>query len=683
MKRVGLELKDVRFSYQIEGHRVPALNGIDLRVYEGEMVAIQGPSGSGKSTLLYLLGCMLKPDSGEIRVRGADVLKFDDIELAYFRNRELGFVFQQFHLLPATDVLTNILLPTHYPLEAADSGGIDLRARAIALAERLGLGTRIDHRTQQLSGGQQQRVAIARALIRDAPIILADEPTGNLDSNTSKEILKLLRELNREGKTIVIITHDGEVANACDRVIWVRDGRVDVRAGDQTPTSMSPGARASQVPEPEPPPPARPKLKPLSLGALLRESFPRAWENLQRNRLRSALTMLGVVVGVASIVAMLTLGGFTKEKILQSYASLGVNTLVFFADPNWSMKASDRPPTSFKFLNLERDVWPLQQVFPEIVRLSPVYQSWGHSAIFGGRMVQNEIAINGVSEDALAIMRRGLATGKALDRFHVQNRSSVCVVAFDLAQRLFQRENPVGEAIQITIDETSFSCMVIGVAEPVFSKSNNGGLQIWLPYTAFINLPFHWYRRNLTDLMIEVRPGADAEVTGKKLQAFFQKRYGKSGVFRASSDTVLVAQMKRFLNLFTLLLVSIAALSLVVGGMGITNMMLVSVNERFREIGLRKALGASHSAIRQLFFAESLFLCGMAGVCGLALGFAAYEILIYLGARVIPDLKFEWVFNPTAFLISFVAIGITGLLSGLGPALRAEKLQVIEALRSE
>ncbi|MBX3022211.1 MAG: ATP-binding cassette domain-containing protein [Bdellovibrionales bacterium] len=673
MKPLALELDDGYFSYKVEGHSVPALNGVTLSIADGEMVAIQGPSGSGKSTLLYLLGCMLRPDRGTIRVQGEDIRTLDDVQLAYFRNRQLGFVFQQFHLLPAADVLTNILLPTNYPLEVGVASGAADKERAIQLATQLGLGDRIHHKTQQLSGGQQQRVAIARALIRDAPVLLADEPTGNLDSNTSKEILKLLRQLNNEGKTIVIITHDAEVAAQCDRVIWIRDGKV--QNPEDNPAPRPHATRAADVPD----------LPPLNISTLFRESLPRAWDNLKRNRVRSALTMLGVVVGVASIVAMLTLGTFTKEKILQSYASLGVNTLLLHARPNWMMKAVDRPPTSFNFLNMERDVLPLQEVFPEVVSLSPLYSSWGNSAVFGGRSIENEASVIGVNEHALGITRRPLAAGAPIGEFHVKNRSSVCVIGFEIAQRLFLRQNPIGEVLQVGVEDTSFSCTVIGVSKPVFSKETRfkPDLQIIVPYTAYVNLPFYYYHRQLGQVLFEIDSGSDIEEASKKIRAFFQKKYGKSGIFRADSDSVLVAQMKRFLNLFTLLLVSVAAISLVVGGMGITNMMLVSVNERFREIGLRKAMGASHSAIRQLFFAESLFLCGIAGLTGLLVGFAAYQLLIYAGTRVIPDLKFEWVFNPWAFVISFAAIVVTGVLSGLGPALRAEKLQVIEALRSE
>jgi len=397
------------------------------------------------------------------------------------------------------------------------------------------------------------------------------------------------------------------------------------------------------------------------------------------------LTMLGVVVGVASILSMLTLGTFTKEKILASYATLGVNTLMFYADPNYLMKAVDRPPNTFNALDLERDVRPLQKIFPEFKSISPWFTSHRHSAIYAGRSVNEEVSVLGVNEHGLPITRRELAVGSGILPYHVENKSSVCVIGFQLAEKLFLRQRPLGEVIQVAVDELTFSCTIVGVSKPVFSRASWGkpDLQVIVPYTYFLTLPLYNHYRQLRDIVLEVDGTGDVEQAGKNLQAFFTKRYGKSGNFRASSDSVLVAQMRRFLDLFTMLLVSIAALSLIVGGMGITNMMLVSVNERLREIGLRKALGASHSAIRQLFFAEALFLCALAGLFGIVVGFIGYELLIYLGSKLIPDLEFQWVFNPLALGISFVAIVITGVLSGLGPAVRAERLQVIEALRSE
>jgi macrolide transport system ATP-binding/permease protein len=670
-RRIALELADVHYAYDVEGRPVPALRGISLRVAEGEMVAIQGPSGSGKSTLLYLLGCMLNPDQGKVKILGQDVSRLSDKEKAYFRNRRLGFVFQQFHLLASRDVLNNILLPASYPLEAPGPKE-DFVGRARKIAARIGLTERLDHKPHQLSGGQQQRVAIARALIRDAPIILADEPTGNLDSKSSAEILQLLRELNREGKTVVIITHDRDVAEKCDRTIWIRDGRVEGQdpLGDEVEGDIAV--------EPIP-------LKRLGLWNLLRESMPQALDNVWRNRTRSALTMMGVVVGVASVLSMLTLGSFTKAKILQSYATLGINTLQFYAYPEWSIKAKDLSGPRFYALNVDRDLVPLTEIFPEIRRVAPSFSDGMYSVIYGGRSIQNEVMVAGGNADTFPITQREIVMGTGIQPFHVQNRSSVCVIGFEIAERLFSQQNPIGEPIQVATDEANFSCVVIGVAKPTFSKERRfkPDLEVTVPYTVFLSLPIGFWQRSLREMVLEVEDGYDVEETGRKLQAFFEKRYGKSGRFRASNNTVLVAQMKRFLTMFTLLLGCIAAVTLVVGGMGITNMMMVSVNERLREIGLRKALGASHQAIRQLFFAESLFLCLSAGLIGLVSGFITYQFLIYAGSRFIENLKYEWVFNPAAFLVAFVAILLTGVLSGLGPALKAEKLQVIEALRAE
>lgn len=671
MKQPAFELRDVHYSYRLHGQSVPALRGMNLTIQQGEMVAIQGPSGSGKSTLLYLLGCMLDADRGLIRILGHEVGRLGDREKAYFRNRQLGFVFQQFHLLTSRDVLGNIVLPASYPLESPGPKK-DYRARAKAIAERLGLGERLSHKPQELSGGQQQRVAIARALIRDAPVILADEPTGNLDSKSSEEILNLLKELHCEGKTVVIITHSKEVAAQCQRTIWIRDGQV-VEGEDRTsPVAVE---RAFDFP----------RLTGLGFWNLLRESLPQALDNLWRNRTRTLLTMMGVVVGVASVLSMITLGTFTKDKILQSYATLGINTLAFNAYPNWALQAKDVQGPMFQSLNIDRDMKPLPKIFPEIRRIAPHYADGMYSAIYSGRSIQNEILVTGINEDTFPITRRELAMGSPIQPFHVRNKSSVCVIGFEVAERLFQRQNPIGEPIVVAVDEANFSCVVIGVSKPMYAKERRfrPDLEVSVPYTYFLSLPVGWWQRGLREMLIEVDASADVEMTGKKLQAFFEKRYGKAGRFSASSNTVLVAQMRRFLTLFTVLLGCIAAVTLIVGGMGITNMMLVSVNERLREIGLRKALGASNQAIRQLFFAESLFLCFTAGLFGLGMGVLAYQGLIYTGSQFMENLRYEWVFNAWAFIIAFVAILLTGILSGLGPAVKAEKLQVIEALRSE
>ena len=326
-----LEVDNIEFSYSSEHQTTPVLRGCSFQVAAGEMVAIQGPSGSGKSTLLYLLGCMNHAQTGKIRIAGSDITRLSSDAAAIFRNRHIGFVFQQFHLLPKATALQNITLPSVYPIEFAAAPAHQVQRRGRELATLLGLGDRVDYLPQQLSGGQQQRVAIARALMNDPSLILADEPTGNLDSQNAKAVLQEFRKLQKMGKTIVIITHDREVAEQADRIIYLQDGRV-VR--EETRQAARDGGSA-----------ALPKETRISSGFTpsYRRILPLAWSNVFRNRARSLLTMLGISIGIAAVLSMLTLGRFAKERILSSYSELGVNTLAFYGYENWQQRRCIQP----------------------------------------------------------------------------------------------------------------------------------------------------------------------------------------------------------------------------------------------------------------------------------------------------------------------------------------------------
>ncbi len=660
-----LQIRDLHFSYRTPAGVVPVLRGISLDVQPGEMVALQGPSGSGKSTLLYFLGCLMRPDSGSVRFRGRDVGELSDEERAAFRNRSVGFVFQQFHLLPRATVVDNILLPARYPLERA-SGRLD-RGKAEALARAVGLGDRLHHLPNQLSGGQQQRVAIARALMNDADLILADEPTGNLDSKQTDEILDLFQELNRQGKTVILITHDPAVAARCGRVLRVKDGCLE---------------------ESELPPPARSLAvaaeAPRAKGSLLKGLLPLVWEGFTRQKGRALLTMSGITIGVAAVLAMVTLGEFSKRKILESYAELGVNTLVFHGSMNWDLKATDEVSVKFYGFDWERDLARLPEVFPEIDRLSPVTDDWNYAVNFGGKRLDNDIHVMGVGPDALAISGHKLSDGNPILPIHVQDKSNVCLIGSEIKAQLFGAIPPVGQVIRLTRDQTSYGCQVIGVLEPQTSNKEwrKPNLEIYTPYTQFQAISNQW-NAQIRTVLIQARLGTDIERLSTALKAYFEQKYGKAGEFRASGDTKLLAQMKRFLTIFTFLLGAIALVSLGVGGIGITNLMLVSLSERLKEIGLRKALGATDRSVRAQFLAESAALCSFAGLIGLILGFALYEGAVYGASFLIPSFAFQWIVEPWAVALSFVSIVVVGLASGFVPALRAERLQVIEALRSE
>jgi macrolide transport system ATP-binding/permease protein len=673
------EVEDLSFTYTVEQRKIHVLQNLNFHVKRGEFVGIQGPSGSGKSTLFYILGFLLKPTDGRVIFDGIDICDLSGDDLTITRNRKIGFVFQQFHLLPNTSVLNNILLPTLYPSEYA-SPSEEKRKKATELAEQLGLGKHLTHHPNQLSGGQQQRVAIARALMNDVDLILADEPTGNLDSQNAKQILDLFTELNSQGKTIILITHDSEVAKRCSRVYHLKDGAF-TRIEDQ----FKPPA-AVDIPKKEK---FSEDIRESSFSIyqrIARSVFPVAVENLFRNRIKSILTMLGVVIGIAAVLAMVTLGQFTKRKILETYEALGVNKLVLRGYSNWNLKATDSVSVHFKSFGWEKDFKSLQRVFPEIKAMSPVLSMWRSRVVAGGIQVEDKVTSLGISPDLISITNRKIQLGRNLSPFHVENRSPVCLIGFEIAQRLFQRTFPLQQVITVTDGgKVSFPCQVIGVLAPVTSNQewSPPNLHILLPYTYFQTVTAGAWNSEIHEGAIQLVSGSDIEKSGKKLKAYFQQKYGNAGNFFVDSDSTLIAQMKKFLNLFGVLLASIALVSLGVGGIGINNMMLVSVTERLKEFGLRKALGATDRSIRVQVILESMVLCSVAGLIGVVLGFSVYELLIFGATQFVPKLKFEWVFEPIAMVLSLFSILAVGMISGLVPAIKAEKLQVIEALRSD
>jgi len=685
MPTAGLPLllvDQLGFSYETFGRKVEILENVSFKIDRGDYVAIQGPSGSGKSTLFYILGCLLRPSTGRILFDGTDLSQLSDDQASLIRNQHIGFIFQQFHLLPRASVLDNILLPGSYPAELVLPRSAQ-KAKALAIAERLGLSQHLQHTPNQLSGGQQQRVAIARALLNDVSVLLADEPTGNLDSRNAAEIMTIFDELHAQGRTIIVITHDGEVARRCGKVLQVRDGKVSPAATEASQqlnipadwTPISDALTATKLP----------KSWTSSLARLALKSLPGAARNLTRNRAKSLLTMLGIVIGIAAVLAMISLGQFAKNRIMEGYEAMGVNKLVVRGYPNWERKATDETEQTFSGFEWETDLQPLRRIFPEIQLISPVYANYQNTVTAGGRSVSDNVRLRGVNHEYLAITNAQLQSGRMLTPYHVAERARVCLIGSELATQLFQGKPAVGEMITDSVEEQrSFPCTVIGVLKPQQTKQEwaHPNMQILVPYTMFQTVASYWSAK-LTAFSVQVKADTDVEIAAKKLKAYFDQRYGKAGRFSIDTEGTLVAQTKRFLNIFATLIAAIAFLSLLVGGIGIHNMMLVSVTERIKEIGLRKALGATSRSIKVQVLMESLVLCTVAGLVGIAAGLGATEMIIFAASKFVSGLAFEWVLDPWAFGVSVGSILAVGLFSGMVPAVRAEKLQVIEALRAE
>ena len=667
-----VEARNLRFSYR-PGEEV--LKGISFAIRPGELVAVTGPSGSGKSTLFYLLGCLLDRFEGEVLIKGQSTRELSQNDKAWLRNREIGFVFQQFYLLPRATVMDNILLPTQFPFDDSRPTEAD-RERARTIADKLGITDLLDRNPQELSGGQQQRVAIARALLRNAELILADEPTGNLDTKSSESVMELLKKLNSEGHAVVIVTHSPEIAAQCTRVIRVRDG---VLESDETRASAS-RAKSSKYFRVE-----GGDFGGLGIGSFLK-ALPVAWGNIKRSRTKAALTMLGVSLGVAAVLSTMSLGAFAKDKILEGYEAMGVNTLRFSGYANWRRSSKDFAPATFREFKWESDLLPLMRIFPQIEAVSPLFNMWQPTISFGGLSFSEKTMAIGVSEQYFAITGQGIAEGRALSVFDVVQGAPVCVIGSEVKERLFIGIPAVGKMISVGQESTaSMPCKIVGVleAQPSSSEGFQPNAYVLMPHTYFSKAATQPWYRQMQEFLMKIRPGYDPADQGAAFEGFFISRYGSTGQFSASSDAKLISQMKLFLNVFSGLLSAVAVIALVVGGVGINNMMLASLSERLKELGLRKAMGATPRQLRFLMLGESVLLCTAAGLLGLVGGFAAYQGLVFAATKLIPKLQYEWVFEPMAFVLSFAAIFLTGLFSGLVPAMKAERLDVMEALRQD
>ncbi|QDT74669.1 ABC transporter permease [Lacipirellula limnantheis] len=757
-----LRLENITKTYHLGEVDVPVLKGISFSVERGELIALMGASGSGKSTLMNVLGCLDRPTSGKYWLDGQEISSLAANERALVRTAKLGFVFQSFNLLPRTTAVNNVLMPLDYSTKAPSVRASIERAHEIL--NRVGLGPRLDHVPSQMSGGQQQRVAIARSLINEPALLLADEPTGNLDSQTSVEILEMFQQLNAAGLTVMLVTHDPKVAAYADRVIRVVDGliveddhggrSIDVSqrqssapyqradapesilepnaaiAGDGDSSPGSGGVAVAQrrrtvVGSTQPasaitiPAPVRPAR--MGVAALVPAPLRTAATALRRNKMRSALTALGVIIGVGAVIAMVEISQGSRTSIMQTMASMGANTIMVRSGAAASGGISFGSGTLLTLTPGDADEIELEA--SAVAATAPVVQIQGQ-VVYGNR---NWIPMNVMGTTAPYLTIRDweqMDEGEMFTDRDVRNANKVCVIGQTLVKELFDGQSPIGEDLRVK----NVSLRVIGVlgrkgsnmmgmdqddvllapwttvkyrisdnsaaaTEAAASSSTSDAVnslnELYPGSTALYpeqsatqlaNTPQPVRFTNVDQIYVKARSAPEIPTAMDEITSILRQRHrirtGQTDDFNLRDMSEMVKMMGSMSEMMGGLLMIVALISLVVGGVGIMNIMLVSVTERTREIGLRMAVGARSYHILRQFLIEAIVLCVFGGAVGIMLGRAA-SYAVWLALR--------WPVQASvpAIVGAFVVSATIGVAFGFYPAWKASRLDPIEALRYE
>ena len=626
---------------------VAILKDIHLTIEAGEMVAIVGASGSGKSTLMNILGCLDRPSRGRYCVKGQETRRLSPDELATLRRETFGFIFQRYHLLSDLDALGNAEIPAIYAGLRPDNR----RERASRLLARLGLADRLHHRPGQLSGGQQQRVSIARALVNGGEVILADEPTGALDSYSGQEVMAILHELHAEGHTVIMVTHDAGLAEHAERIITLKDGQIVSDAA----TARATGKAAPALPAAAEAPAGgwRARLD------RLREAFVMAGRAMLAHRLRSFLTMLGIIIGIASVVSVVALGEGSRQQILSDISAMGTNTIDIYPGKGFG----DRKSSAIHTLN-DRDAAALaEQGFVDSVTPGVSTSATlrvGNTALTG--------QVRGVGQQYFQVKGVRLAEGQAFNAEAVTRYAQEVVIDPNTRQKLFGSGNALGEVILVN----NLPVRVIGVTEEQKSVfGNSETLNLWIPYTTAMGRLLG--RDYLNSITVRISDSVSTQAAETALVKLMTQRHGTRDFFVMNSDSIRQT-VESTTATMTLLVSMIAVISLVVGGIGVMNIMLVSVTERTGEIGVRMAVGARQSDILQQFLIEAVMVCLLGGVLGVGLSLAigvAFDQFVS---------NFRMVYSATSIVAAFACSTLIGVLFGYLPARNAARLDPVVAL---
>lgn len=644
-----LELNEVSRLYTNGEEETVVLNKVSLTINAGEMVAIIGASGSGKSTLMNILGCLDKPSSGEYKVAGQSVAKMEGDQLAALRREHFGFIFQRYHLMSHLTAEQNVEIPAIY----ADKNATQRKERARELLARLGLGDRVDYRPNQLSGGQQQRVSIARALMNGGEVILADEPTGALDSHSGKEVMSILKQLNEQGHTVIIVTHDPLIAAQAERIIEIKDGRIINDNCHQT-TANKVKKETTTV------------LASSYLGQIFgrfTQALDMAWRAMVVNKVRTLLTMLGIIIGIASVVTIIVIGDAAKSMVLADIKAIGSNTIDIYPGKDFG---SDSPE--------DRQALTLQDVFA--LKQQSYVQAVTPQVQFSTRLRRGNqdspASVAGVSDDYFTVYAMKFSQGRSFTPDMIQRQAQVVVIDENTRQRFFPtKKEVIGEQIIIR----NIPSTIVGViAEKKSAFGNGQSLKVWVPYSTLNSRILN--RSYLDSITVRAAEGYDASVAEQQIIRLLTIRHGKKDIFTYNLDSFIKAA-ESTTQTMQLFLTLVAVISLVVGGIGVMNIMLVSVTERTREIGIRMAVGARASDVMQQFLIESVLVCLVGGLLGIGLSFG----IAMVASIMLPDWHF--VFQPIALVSAFICSTAIGVIFGFLPARSAAKMNPIDALARE
>lgn len=660
MKIPLIQIKNLVHEFSAGDTTVRVLHGLDLTLYQSEMVAIIGQSGSGKSTLMNILGCLDKATSGSYTIFGKSVDDMDSEELAELRREHFGFIFQRYHLLGDINALDNVTVPAVY----AGMNATKRRKRATKLLTQLGLGDKITNRPSQLSGGQQQRVSIARALMNGGDIILADEPTGALDSVSGEQVMNILHRLKDDGHTIIMVTHDANLASQAERVIELKDGHIIIdyyndNAKNQKPLNNDANIQNTATNK------SIPTSKNTLLGVMdrLKEAFKMSMYAMMAHKMRTLLTMLGIIIGIASVVSIVGLGQGSQAKILADINALGTNTITVidgypFGDPRRRFGQDNLTVADAKAVADQ----------PYALSVSPMVNK---SVNIRHQSQDATGTVTGVGKDYLSVTGEKLFMGQMFDETSIATSAQDAIIDQSAYEIYFNSKgNPIGQTLLIG----NVPARIVGVLSEnpsPFARMNNSPT-VYLPYTTVM---YRMLGKNTLDrfvvLIDDDTPSVIAETAISKL---IQSRHGTDDFNIMNTDSIKET-VQSTTAAMTMLISSIAIISLIVGGIGVMNIMLVSVTERTSEIGVRMAVGARESDILGQFLIEAVLVCVLGGVLGILLAFGVGGLINKFGGDSVGV-----IYSPLSVVVAFVCSTLIGIVFGFLPARNASKLNPVDAL---